>query len=79
MDQRTGKIYEAENMKSLMELMRGDDPHNRTDKELEDDLIPIKYDPDPNCRKCHGRGSVRRGIQSNRFKPCKCTQEAADE
>ncbi len=37
------------------------------------DLVPLATGkPDQKCRKCKGTGSIKRGLQSTKFKPCKC-------
>lgn len=34
-------------------------------------LVPLECEPDPNCRKCHGKGSLKMG--RGFYTPCKCT------
>lgn len=36
------------------------------------DLIEIKRHADTTCKKCNGRGSIKRGFFSKRYKPCEC-------
>ena len=36
-------------------------------------MVVLKHGPDGKCLKCGGRGSIRRGVFSNRWKPCPCT------
>lgn len=36
-------------------------------------LVPVKRTPDPECKRCHGRGSRPRGTAARRvFIPCRC-------
>lgn len=36
------------------------------------DWVPVERLPDGTCKLCNGRGSVKRGLNSKRFKPCRC-------
>ena len=39
----------------------------------EDKLVPLDRLPSADCPKCKGKGRIKAGMQSKRFKPCKCT------
>lgn len=65
MDTRTGLIHEmlpGEDMADFSKRLKG----------AEDDFVAVAKQPDAQCSKCHGKGSVRRGLRSKRFKPCDC-------
>lgn len=66
MDTRTGLIHETlpgETMEQ-MAVRVGARP---------DDMVPIASQPAPTCKKCNGTGSVKAGMFSKRWKPCRCT------
>lgn len=64
MDTRTGQIHDL-NGRSLAQLAKDEGGK-------ESDFVPIFRRPDGTCRRCNGTGSVRAGMFSRRFKPCRC-------
>ena len=64
MDTRTGLIYEAESAAALAKKLGTD----------EGNIVMLDKLPEGTCRKCLGTGSVRAGMFSRRFKPCRCTK-----
>lgn len=66
MDTRTGKIHELNGR--TLEQLAGDEGGK------EGDFVPLLRLPDGTCAKCKGTGSVRAGLFSRRFKPCRCTK-----
>ena len=66
MDRRTGKIHEMLPVETLEGRARrlGGEPS---------DFVPVATNEAlPVCRRCQGKGFVRAGLNSKRFKPCKC-------
>ena len=65
MDMRTGIIHELKDGETLQDLAAklGGKP---------EDFTPVARPAGGVCPKCKGTGSVRRGLFSKRFKPCKC-------
>lgn len=66
MNDRTGEIHERRKGESMTEMAHRPNVPRRY-------LVPLGKAPDPDCYRCHGRGSVPKGLRSKRFKPCKCT------
>lgn len=67
MDTRTGKIYPLVDGMTLEQLSK---KLNAEDG----DLVMLDKLPEGTCRKCRGTGSIRAGLFSRRFKPCRCTK-----
>lgn len=66
MDTRTGLIHEMRDGEKLEDLAA------RLNARTED-LVEISKRPDHQCQKCKGKGFIKAGILSRRFKPCVCT------
>ena len=66
MDTRTGQIYQLE---------EGESPKDLADRlgAQESDIVALERLPKITCSKCRGKGYVKKGLLSKRFKPCKCT------
>lgn len=41
-------------------------------------MAPITKYPDAICKRCKGRGAVRVGMFSRRYRPCRCTMTEAE-
>ncbi len=65
MNKSTGEFYELRAGESMRDFA------TRTGA-LRSDLVEVARLPDGRCRKCDGRGSIRAGLNSKRFKPCVC-------
>ncbi len=67
MSPNTGIVYLQNPGESMFDFGQriGEDPTK---------LVPLAKAPASDCRRCHGKGSVKAGLFSRRFKPCKCTQ-----
>lgn len=64
MDTRTGIIHEmqqGETLEQLAQRLGG----------AASDFVEVKRQP-VECRRCGGTGRVRAGLNSRRFKPCRC-------
>lgn len=64
MDTRTGEIFPL-TAKQIREL--NEEPGN------EGRFVPVNNLPNGSCQRCKGRGAVRAGMFSRRFRPCRCT------
>ena len=76
MDTRTGRIYglaPGQTVEQLAEQIFEHDARGRTKEQIVKDLTPLDQQPAQECPKCGGRGYVRKGLNSRRFKPCDCT------
>ena len=65
MDTRTGLIHQllpGETIEDLARRLGG----------KSSDFVPVEREADGVCTRCNGTGSVRRGLLSKKFKPCKC-------
>jgi hypothetical protein len=71
MDTRTGEFHELKPGETLEELAK------RLGT-LRQALVEVKRLPDGRCAKCGGRGSIPAGLNSKRWKPCKCVQRQND-
>lgn len=74
MDTRTGYVYTPEQLLTIekIPLLERQDPFHRTHEQFKADLVPVKNVGLANCPHCHGTGSMPKGLNSKRFKPCKC-------
>jgi hypothetical protein len=66
MDTRTGEIHELPPGESIRDLAR------RLGGKVSDFVQVATNTPNATCKKCDGNGFVKRGLNSKRFKPCKC-------
>jgi hypothetical protein len=66
MDTRTGELHEMRKGESKRELSERIGVPEKY-------LVPLGKAPEPDCPKCGGKGGVRAGVHSKRYKPCKCT------
>ena len=66
MNTNTGLIYALQDQETMEGLS------HRLGVALTD-LVPLATGkPNEKCSKCKGTGAIKRGLQSKKFKPCKC-------
>ena len=78
MDTRTGKCFEGHDLTDIAKQALGGNPTPEQIEKKKKDLVTIDRMPDPDCKKCKGRGSRKAGLRSKRFKPCICTYSRAE-
>lgn len=66
MNVETGEIQEFESANKLQQAMRSGT------------WIAVDKMPDPNCRKCYGRGHLGKNLSTNLYVPCSCVKKEAD-
>lgn len=75
MDTQTGQIHQLPPNQTIdefvAEIAKTDHLH-RTPEEIKRDMVLLAKQPEPACPKCKGKGYLRRGLNSRRFKPCPC-------
>ena len=69
---RTGEIHTMQQGETLADLARrlGEDLGN---------FVSVEHAPRADCKRCAGSGRMRAGLNSNRFKPCRCTETHAHQ
>lgn len=68
MDTRDGSIW-PEDSEELKKRMK--EAHQ---KKFGDLFVRLLNQPDPNCKRCFGRGHTGFNVTTARFEPCKCTK-----
>lgn len=59
---------------STGEIIKDDGSEGFKKKLMDGKLIELDNPPDPNCKKCYGRGHRGYNTTLKRFVPCKCTK-----